>query len=283
MKILFIILSSILIIPLSGLTETMDVNISNSRVENDSFKFEIQIKRTDTWDLGFGKIGGLGNSDFYFNNNSAAFAGAPLLSDIHPEITSHPLDFDIIVQINPPVNGQLQVKLTYTPLTFAWNPALNVYQELCSVAWKIANPTLNSELIWDETNSGFTDGDGDVITPTYIGDGNIALTILPVTSTNKVPIAYNLYQNYPNPFNPSTRIRFDVPLLKTGYHEMSLLVYNALGQLIKVLYQGKRSAGSFEIKWNGRDETGSQLPTGIYFAVFASNDYRGIVKLILLK
>ena len=63
--ILFILV--IFLLPLELLSETMDVNISNPRVENDSFKFEIQIKRTDAWDVGFGKIGGLGNSDFYFN------------------------------------------------------------------------------------------------------------------------------------------------------------------------------------------------------------------------
>ncbi len=54
----------IFILPLELLGETMDVNIGNPRVESDSFKFEIQIKRTDARDIGFGKIGGLGDCDF---------------------------------------------------------------------------------------------------------------------------------------------------------------------------------------------------------------------------
>ncbi|MCB9067673.1 MAG: hypothetical protein H6629_07680 [Calditrichae bacterium] len=60
--------------------ETMDVNIGNPRVEDGVFKFEVQFKRTDNWVNGFGQIGGLGDSDFYFNYNSEGFSGIPSLT-----------------------------------------------------------------------------------------------------------------------------------------------------------------------------------------------------------
>ncbi len=256
----------IFILPLELLGETLDVNIGNPRVESDSFKFEIQIKRTDAWDIG------LGNCDFYFNNNSLAFAGDPELSNVHPEITERPQDFDLIVQIN---GGQLQVKLTYTPATFAWNPALDVYEDLCTVQWKIGNPALSSGVSWDETNSGFNDGDGKTIDPTYMGTGDISLPAqLSTLISPDIPKSFKLHQNYPNPFNPSTRIRFDVPRVKEGQLKTSLVIYSALGQVVRELYAGDISAGSFEVEWNGRSNLGTLVPSGFFFAIFRAERYQ---------
>ncbi len=269
------------ILPLKLLGETMDVNIGDPRVESDSFKFEIQIKRTDAWDIGFGKNGGLGNCDFYFNNNSLAFTGDPTLSSVHPEITTHPQDFDLIVQIN---GGQLQVKLTYTPTTVAWNPTLDVYEDLCTVQWKIGNPALSSGVSWDETNSGFNDGDKNIIHPVYLGTGNISLPVILTTSISQdFPKSFKLHQNYPNPFNPSTRILFDVPRVKKDQLRISLVIYNALGQVVRELYAGDISPGSFEVKWEGRTNAGTPVPSGIYFAIFRGENYQETIRLLLLK
>jgi hypothetical protein len=257
----------------------MDVYIDNSRVDADSFKFEIQVKRTDMWSTVFP---GIGNCDFYFHNNSLAFTGEPFLCDTNMSIMNFPENYNFSVQFT---GGRVQVKLSWIqmPPFLAWNPPLGVIEKLCTVVWEIADPTENSEIIWDELNSGFNDVEGDIITPTFLGNGNMTLSTLPVVFSADIPESYKLHQNYPNPFNPSTRIRFDIPRVKEGQLEASLVIYNSLGQLVRRLYSGEIGAGRFEVEWNGRSDSGNPIPSGIYFIIFKAGYYSEIKRVILLK
>jgi sugar lactone lactonase YvrE len=72
---------------------------------------------------------------------------------------------------------------------------------------------------------------------------------------------YNLLQNYPNPFNPETTIEFN--LASSG--NISLSVYNTLGQEIKLLFSGYYNAGRHRIRWNGKDSEGNNVSSGVYF------------------
>ncbi|MDZ7266864.1 MAG: DUF5666 domain-containing protein [candidate division KSB1 bacterium] len=75
------------------------------------------------------------------------------------------------------------------------------------------------------------------------------------------PGSFALWQNYPNPFNPSTVIRFALP--QAG--QMRLAVYNILGQPVRTLMEGVRPAGEFQVTWDGRDNRGRQVASGVYF------------------
>jgi len=86
-------------------------------------------------------------------------------------------------------------------------------------------------------------------------------TAVSVARGKQVPTRLVLHPNYPNPFNPGTTIRFDLP--KSG--RVRLWVYNLLGQRVRVLREGVLSAGSHVVRWDGRDDSGRDLPTGIYF------------------
>jgi len=68
-------------------------------------------------------------------------------------------------------------------------------------------------------------------------------------------------QNHPNPFNPSTQIRFELPESES----VTLRVYNAAGAKIATLFDGQASAGSTTVQWNGRDQAGRSMPSGMYF------------------
>jgi immune inhibitor A len=76
-----------------------------------------------------------------------------------------------------------------------------------------------------------------------------------------LPATYRLVQNYPNPFNPSTRIEFTLPLQS----QVTISVYNILGQQVSVLAEGKWEAGHHTLTWNGGDDVGGQLASGVYF------------------
>jgi hypothetical protein len=79
--------------------------------------------------------------------------------------------------------------------------------------------------------------------------------------------SFNLYQNYPNPFNPETRIKFVLPVTS----EVRINVYNILGKEIKELLNETRLSGEYEITWNGEDNFGNKVPSGVYFITMLSN------------
>lgn len=94
-----------------------------------------------------------------------------------------------------------------------------------------------------------------------------------------LPEQFLLQQNYPNPFNPITTIAYSVPWRS----EVKLVVYNVLGQAVKTLLQGTRAAGDYTIIWDGTDQSGKPVPSGIYFYQFSCGDFQTSRKMILSK
>lgn len=100
------------------------------------------------------------------------------------------------------------------------------------------------------------------------------------TSTSTaIPESYELSQNFPNPFNPSTTIRFSLP--QGG--PVSLKIYNIRGQLVKTLVDGFTEAGRHQAVWNGTDEAGTTVASGIYFCRFSANGFVEVKKMALVR
>jgi hypothetical protein len=91
---------------------------------------------------------------------------------------------------------------------------------------------------------------------------------------NNIPKKFALSQNYPNPFNPTTKIKFDVP--KNG--NVTLEVFNNLGQVVSTLHNGYTNAGYYETSFDG-----SRLTSGIYFYRMTTPDFVMTKKMILVK
>lgn len=106
-----------------------------------------------------------------------------------------------------------------------------------------------------------------------------------VKNNNKiVPTQFALSQNYPNPFNPSTIIEYALPIEAS----IKLSIYNILGEEVKRLFSGTQIAGNYKISWNGDDNFGYKLSSGIYFYELRGNDNTGkefslLKKMILMK
>jgi subtilisin family serine protease len=95
-----------------------------------------------------------------------------------------------------------------------------------------------------------------------------------------LPISYTLNQNYPNPFNMATSISFNIPV--PGH--VRLDVYNTLGQRVVGLANGEYPAGMVNIEWDGKDKSGNDLSTGVYFYRMTFNDSQvESRKLMILK
>lgn len=94
-----------------------------------------------------------------------------------------------------------------------------------------------------------------------------------------VPRSFFLGQNFPNPFNPSTTISFE--LTKDG--EVLLEVYNLRGQSVKKLASGNKEAGTYRVCWNGTDEQGMRVPSGLYLYRLETPEFATTKKMVLLK
>jgi hypothetical protein len=86
-------------------------------------------------------------------------------------------------------------------------------------------------------------------------------TITSVNSEDLVPRVFSLSQNYPNPFNPSTTIMYGLP----QQSRVTVKLYSILGQEVRTLVDETQNASFHRVQWNGRDNYGMQVSTGVYF------------------
>ena len=91
--------------------------------------------------------------------------------------------------------------------------------------------------------------------------------------------AFSLHQNYPNPFNPKTTIEFEVA--QSGW--VKLTVYNALGQQIKTLSDGQLNPGSYRVTWDGTNDNGAAVSSGIYFLRMSAGSFAQHRRMLLMK
>lgn len=93
------------------------------------------------------------------------------------------------------------------------------------------------------------------------------------------PNEYALSQNYPNPFNPSTTILYQVP--KAG--DVSIAIYNMLGQKVRTLLNEQVQAGAYEVQWDGTNDAGAKMSSGSYIYRMTAGDFVESKEMILLK
>jgi hypothetical protein len=133
---------------------------------------------------------------------------------------------------------------------------------------------------------GFGNRDGDQFIPEH----NLPLCFkvdtmvtdvreIPNTEDSR-PSEFSLSQNYPNPFNPVTNIRFTV--LRTA--NVKLDVYNIVGQKVRTLVDEEMTPGAYAVDWDGTDESGNAVSSGIYFyRMQAADEFTDMKKMLLVK
>jgi len=94
------------------------------------------------------------------------------------------------------------------------------------------------------------------------------------------PTSYSLDQNYPNPFNPSTTIGYELPDDNT---QVRLIIYNMTGQITKTLVDLNQNAGVYKVVWNGTNNSGARVSSGVYFYRMTAGKFVQVKKLLLLK
>ncbi|MGB9561277.1 MAG: FlgD immunoglobulin-like domain containing protein, partial [bacterium] len=94
-----------------------------------------------------------------------------------------------------------------------------------------------------------------------------------------LPKEFELSQNYPNPFNAATMIKFALP----KDTKVELNIYNVLGENVRTLLMAEKKAGYYEIIWDGRNDSGIELPSGVYFLRMKAGDFKAEKKLMMIK
>jgi len=101
---------------------------------------------------------------------------------------------------------------------------------------------------------------------------------------SRVPTTFCLSQNYPNPFNPKTDIRYQIAYSRSPVHA-TLKIYNILGQEVRTLVDEYQDGGYYSVTWNGMDDRGNSMPSGVYSYRLSVNSgkWSDVRKMVLVK
>lgn len=130
------------------------------------------------------------------------------------------------------------------------------------------NVVLNTQI---KTNgSAYQPGPSFNFTPTGLEDAEVI---------NSLPTEFAVKQNYPNPFNPTTTIEFSVP----QNSNVKVSIYNLIGQEIRTLVNSEMETGTYKVTWNGENNFGQQVNSGVYLYRVVSGDKVQTMKMTLMK
>ena len=179
---------------------------------------------------------------------------------------------------NNPQSGTLNLVAAGLKFTGGFNPGAQYWvNDLYS---DTSYQVLGSDL------SGFSitlPGYGSVVYVISVSPQSVDIPPLPplvsITGTKDRISDYRLFQNYPNPFNPSTNIQFELPHLS----KVNLVIFDLLGRKVKTLINKSVTPGKYQVQWDGKNESGILVSSGIYILHFHAGTFEKNRRIILLK
>ena len=131
------------------------------------------------------------------------------------------------------------------------------------------------EIMFDGTDSGFLSSLR--LERVSLNEGRIPSQI--VKQKVETPKAFCLRQNHPNPFNSQTTMSYDVAKRRV----IGLFIYGLTGQRIRTLIDGERPAGTYSVTWDGTDDAGQAVASGVYLCRMKAGEYSAVRKLLLVR
>ena len=173
-------------------------------------------------------------------------------------------------------NGQLwlNIDLTSDGHGTSVQKGPNSWTDLVELNFETVQVVQNSVITWNVKDEFWGVYDSDNTTTWGKGNFDLVTDIKSINNQGNEITDYQLNQNFPNPFNPTTIIEYNVPQRSN----ISLVVYDAIGQKIKVLADGEKEPGIYRINFDA-----SGLPSGIYFYRLSTENFIQTKKMILLK
>ncbi|MFQ6104912.1 MAG: FlgD immunoglobulin-like domain containing protein [Candidatus Glassbacteria bacterium] len=115
------------------------------------------------------------------------------------------------------------------------------------------------------------------------GGYNEKVGINTTVETPDPPKGIFISQNFPNPFNPSTAILLNIPGGSEEKQKVNLIIYDLRGRVVKILIDNQLHAGSHKFIWDGKNEDGQKVSSGIYFCTLKSRDVTTTKKMVLIE
>ncbi len=126
-------------------------------------------------------------------------------------------------------------------------------------------------------NARFEIAEGLVFDPQQLSNPAVVAGVLDVQTT---PTEFALLQNFPNPFNPETTIGYEL----AESADVTLQIYNVVGQVVRTLIAAEpQAAGRYQMRWDGMDDRGVSVSSGVYFYRISAGEFQTVRKLMLLK
>jgi hypothetical protein len=133
--------------------------------------------------------------------------------------------------------------------------------------WKVLAKNIAGDSLWStETNLFYVSED--------------ATSIKHPVSSN--PETFELYANFPNPFNPETTISYKLPQGKAQY-PIKVGIYDTLGRSVITLLDENQLSGYHSLKWNGKNDSGNPLPSGVNYCLVQAGKYKAVQKMLLVR
>ncbi len=245
---------------------------------------------------------------FIPNNTSLGKSGgkpespssAKFFTGAKTQFETTPLGLRLNMENTIPVRGiEVHIRLKDSTVNVSNTNYLFSRAEQMKVLIKTSNREIRL-LAYSPVNSEIQPGDGTILRIpkiTSISQIETTLVILSVASNTavtpeaivvgstpgKYPLTYRLEQNYPNPFNGSTTIQYEIPDTRTTESKIAIQIFNVLGQKVKTLINSPHDPGQYRITWNGTDDSGIQVASGIYFYRLITKSHLTTKKMIYVK
>ncbi len=182
---------------------------------------------------------------------------------------------------------------------YSWGTGLYVYNTITGQTFdaftgeEINKPYYQEEYGWEENPSWMPDGTTfcynmlfggrndyqDKIEIYICGFDTTKYAVLPTLVENSAPSSFVLLRNYPNPFNPATTIEFSIP--EAGF--VDLVIYDITGRKIRELMSGEMTPGVHSVLWDGRDDKGSPVSSGVFISRLKSGNNVVSNRMMLVK
>ncbi|MGE5363473.1 MAG: FlgD immunoglobulin-like domain containing protein [Bacteroidota bacterium] len=184
-------------------------------------------------------------------------------------------------------NSSREILVTYTDPQFnmTYLRLIEINDGTVVMEWKGDQTTYNAYVAMDNNKKILL----FVESTSFAGgelSGGMEVYDLGLTGTTDMPLEnrgipgkFSLGQNYPNPFNPSTSIEYTVP--EAGMTRIN--IYDATGRLVQTISRQDNQAGTYRVSWNGRDSSGRQVSSGVYFYQMANGSTSQVKKMMLIK
>jgi hypothetical protein len=208
----------------------------------------------------------------------------------------------VLADLQVPVAGA-QLQISYEPGKVSFQtPRLSERSDHFILQYRDDGKGKLNLVLYNFSNEPISIGDGNIVSiPATVSPGaqdgfkielkEVVLSdekavLIPVEGQSpSVPTAFELSQNYPNPFNPSTTIKFTLPSPKVGAATLptTLKIYNVLGEVVRTFLDEPMAPGVYHKIWDGRDDQGNQVASGIYFYRLRAGDFEDTKKMVLMK